>query len=275
MVSTFFKRVARHFANDVAVVTPNGKLLSRSLDEGLLKWKQLPRIERETLEDLGKYDKSLDPAPPAGGLILKIYARGLVRDAGGRLQIYRTEVLRSREAGRDHLWLTQAEWRALLPTRCEQGEQATVPGAVVDRICRYCLIDLVRVGGNGGPRRPEAVLARDLRVTIEQVAPGSLRLRLDGSARLATYDAVGDGTAKQAKVDTYQFLGFATYDRDKKVLTRFDLAAISQTGHFDEIQRKVVPLGVAFELTRGTAPADRLPPSSLSKNYFGETKRPR
>src|SRR5260370_2666433 len=141
-------RCHRHLANDVAVVPPNGKLLSRSLDEGLLKWKQVPRIERETLEDLGKYDKSLDPAPPAGGLILKIYARGLVRDAGGRLQIYRTEVLRSREAGRDHLWLTQAEWRALFPTRCGQGEQATLPRAGVGPVCRYLPVYSVPVAGD-------------------------------------------------------------------------------------------------------------------------------
>src|SRR5438552_16676509 len=120
---------------------------------------QWPAV-RKSLDNLGPYDAPLDLAPPAGGLILKVYARGLIRDPAGRLQIYRTDVARSREAGRDHLWLTEAEWQSLLPTPVRTGEKTDVPGPIVERICRRSLIDLVRVGGNGGPRRSEEVLSR-------------------------------------------------------------------------------------------------------------------
>jgi hypothetical protein len=272
MVATFFQRVARHFANEVAVVTPNGQLLSHSLEDGLKKWRQMSPAERKHLDDLGKYDDRLDPASASGGLIFKVYARGLVRDAAGRLQIYKTDVARSWEPGRDHLWLTAAEARALVPVRPRKGDHMTVPQPVVDRFCRYCLIDLVRVGGNGGPRRPDEVLAKEMILTVEEVADGVIRLRLDGSARLATHDVGSGARGKEPKVDRFRLAGRASYDGRKKAFTRFDIVAFSETGHFDEIHRKVLPLGVAFELTRGKTPADRLPPASFGKEYFAKGK---
>jgi hypothetical protein len=270
MVSKFFKQVARHFANEVGVVTPNARLLSGSPEAGLAKWKKLPAHERKRLDDFGPYDASLDPQPPAGGLILNVYARGLVRDPEGRLHIYRTNVARSLEPGRDHLWLTEAEAKALVPAQPRDGQRIDVPKPVVDRICRRYLIDLVRVGGNGGPRRPEEVLEEAMHLTVEEVTPRTLRLRLDGSARLATHDAGSGARGKEGKVDTYQILGFLAYDRQANVFKRFDMVALSETGHYDESNVKTLPLGVAFELTRGDTPMERLRPSSYGRDYFGE-----
>jgi hypothetical protein len=271
MVATFFKRIAKHFANEVAVVTPNGQLLSHSLNEGLAKWEKIPETERKTLEDLGKYDTTLDPVPPTGGLVLKVYARGLMRDPVGRFQIYKTEVARSREPGRDHLWLTQAEWQALVPARPAPGEVVAVPAPIVERICRYCLIDLVRVGGNGGARRREDVRSGEWRLTVAEVTPASVRLRLDGSARLVTHDRGSGAVDKEGKVDAYQVLGILSYDRKQESFTRFDLVGLSETGHYDDIHRKALPLGVAFQLAHGQAPADRVAPSSFGKDYFGKS----
>src|SRR5262249_13308990 len=162
-------------------------------------WQELPEAERRHLDDLGKYNANLDPSPPAGGLILKVYARGLYRDADGHLQIYRTSVARSLEAGRDHLWLTAADAKTLLPTHLQEGEADDVPQAIVMRICRRCLIDLVRVGGNGGPRRADEVLSQTLRSTVERASPTDVRLRLDGSAKLATHDAGSGARGKDIK----------------------------------------------------------------------------
>jgi hypothetical protein len=128
MVGRFMKRMAGHFANETAVVTPNAKVLSHSLAEGLAKWKELPRQERKNLDDLGAYDPRREPAPPAGGLILNVYARGLTRDGEGRWHIYRNPKAHlSREAGRDHLWLTEAERRSLVPADPKKGVRAAVP----------------------------------------------------------------------------------------------------------------------------------------------------
>lgn len=268
MVSTFFGRVAKHFANETAVVTPNGRLLSAHLDKGLAKWRQLPVGERRKLDALGEFDKSFLPPPPRGGLIAKVYSRGLERDEKGALQIYKTVVARSQEAGRDHLWLTASEVGDLLPGKIEVGSQKKVAPAVVDRISRRYLIDLVRVGGNGGPRRPEDLLGADLGVTIEGVSDSEIRIEISGSARLATHD-VGSGATKEApKVDEFELLGSARYDRSKKLFTSFQLIAYSETGHYDEIEKKLLPLGVAFELSSIDVPADRVPPSSYSPEYF-------
>jgi hypothetical protein len=256
----------------MAVVTPNGRLLAHSPAEGLKKWQALPADERRRLDDLGPYDPSRDPEPPAGGVILNVFARALRRDDAGRLQVYKTEVARSREAGRDHLWLTEAEWRSLVPARARRGETFPVPAPLTDRLCRRYLIDLVRVGGNGGPRRPDQVLANQLRVTVEEATPARISLRLDGSARLATHDPNGGARGKEPKVDDFRLQGFVAYDPGARKLTRLDVVAFSETGHFDEIHRRVLPLGVAFELARGDTPAERIPPSSFGKDYFGKAR---
>jgi hypothetical protein len=273
MAAQFMKRLAGHFANETAVATPNGKLLAASLDEGLRKWKQLPRDERRRLADLGTYDAKRDPAPPAGGLILKAYARGLTRDGAGRWQVYRNPRAHlSKEAGRDHLWLTAAEWKSLLPARPKKGDRRAVSEALTDRICRRYLIDLVRIGGEGRPRRPEHVLSQRLWLTVEDVSHTRVRLRLDGTARFVTHGRENGAAGKEGKRDTFHLLGFLTYDVGKKAFHRFDLVALSETGHYDEIGKKVLPLGVAFELTRGDTPADRVRPHSLGDGYFGKKR---
>jgi hypothetical protein len=270
MVSTFFRRVAKHFANESAVVTPNGRLLGHASADGLAKWRQLPAGERKRLDDLGKYDSGHDPAPPPGGVILRVFTRGLERDPEGKLRIYKSKVARSLEAGRDHLWLTEAEWRSLVPDGAKAGDTLPVPQPITDRICRRYLIDLVRVGGNGGPRRPDQVLAERLRLTVEEVSAKRMRLRLDGSARLATHDPNGGARGKQPKVDDFRLSGLVVYDRPARKLTRFDVVAFSETGHYDEINQRVLPFGVAFELSPGDTPAERVPPSSFGKDYFGK-----
>jgi len=270
MVSTFFRRVAKHFANEMAVVTPNGHLLSHDLDEGLKKWQALPEAQRRKLDDLGKFDGSFLPAPPQGGIVLQVYSRGLIRDKQGQLQVYKTEVARSLEAGRDHLWLTESEAKSLVPEQFAAKSPQPVAAPIVHRICRRYLIDLVRVGGNGGPRRPEEVLSGEMQVAVENIAGDEVRLRFAGSTRLATHD-VGSGSQKnEAKIDDFQLLGYATYDRNKKQFTSFNLIAYSETGHYDEIHGKVLPLGVAFELSPAKTAADLAPPSSFSDSYFSD-----
>jgi hypothetical protein len=272
-VGNFLKRVKGHFANETAVVTPNGKLLAGDPTAGLARWKQLPEDERKHLDDLGPYDPAAYGVPPLGGLIVRVYARPLERDEHGEPHIYRNPKAHlSREPSRDHLWLTEAEWKSLLPARGRKGERFPVPGPIADRICRHYLVDLVRVGGNGTPRRPEHVLAQEVGLTVEEASAERVRLRLDGSARFVIHGPEYGAKGKEGKVDDFQLLGFLEYDATKQVFMRFDIVARSETGHFDEAGRVIRPLGVAFELTRGAAPADRVAPSSFSKGYFGKSK---
>lgn len=270
MVSTFFRRVANHFANEVAVVTPNGELLSHDLDEGLKKWKEMPADQRRKLDDLGPFDDSYLPSPPPEGLVLQVFSRGLMRDEKGRLQIYKTEVARSFEPGRDHFWLTESEANSLIPDEIRTGSSSPIAPHITHRICRRYLIDLVRVGGNGGPRRTEEVRSAAMQATIENSTADEVRLKINGSAQLATHD-VGSGATKDApKVDEFEMLGFAVYDRARKRFSRFEMIAYSATGHYDEIHKKVLPLGLLFELSPAKTPAERVPPSSYADNYFAK-----
>jgi hypothetical protein len=266
----FRRRIARHFANETGVVTPNGKYLSGNPAAGFKMWKELPKAERQTLEDLGTYDPKLDPTPPPGGLILNVYTRALA-GSGGQFEMYKPKkaVARYLEPGRDHLWLTAAEAEALLPSRPRPGDRFRLPETVAQRMCRFALLDLVRVGGNGYARPPDHIRATSLWLTVTEVAGGTVRLRLEGTARLAPWDGARLKLGLGGTEDSFQFLGFLTHE-SKGGFVRFDLVAFSPTGHFDEINGQVVGLGVAFELTRGDTPMDRFRPSCFAKDYFGK-----
>jgi hypothetical protein len=265
----FLKRIKGHFANEVAVTTANGQFLSAYPVEGLKKWKALPEQDRKQLEPMGAFDPRLEATPPPGGLLLQVFARALTR-ADGKLIPYKTNVSRSWEPGRDFAWLTEAEWQSLLPATPRPGARQQVAAAIQDRLIRRYLIDLVRVGGNGGPRRPEEVLARELSVTVEHTSRSTVRLRLEGSARVSSSEGPIKG---KPKIDDFQLIGRMEYDATRKTISRFVLLAFSPTGHFDEIHNQVRPLGIVFERLEGMTPAERSPPSSWGKDYFQAASR--
>jgi hypothetical protein len=263
------KRLKGHFANETAVATPNGQFLGAWPRTALAKWQKLGRSERTRLEDLGKYDPALDPRPPHGGLVLKVFARPLERGPRGQWQVYRNPKSHlTREPGRDFLWLTAAEWQSLVPARPTKGLQRAVPTPLVDRLCRRYLIDLVRVGGNGGPHAPQSVRSQELWLQVEETSPACLRLRLHGSAR---FDVSGSEHGP-ARTTTYRLAGRLDYDPRRKAFTRFDVVALSETGHYDQHGRVLRPLGVAFELSPARKPADLVRPSSLYQSYFAASK---
>lgn len=273
MVGRFMASMKGHFANEHAVVTPGGKLLSGDPAEGLARWNLLPADERKQLPDFGAYDDKADPAPPPGGLVLRVFERPLERTADGAFKPYRhPKAHLSQDAGRDFLWMTEAEWRSLVPADPKKGDRVAVPAAIVDRICRRYLIDLVRIGGEGGPRSRENVVAQELSLTVEDVTPDTLRLRLDGSASYTTRGEEHGVQSPDGRRDDFTLRGSLDYDRKGKVFRRFDVVALSDTGHYDQIGERLVPLGVAFELTDAKLPADRVRPHSLYDGYFDAGK---
>lgn len=213
---------------------------------------------------MGAHDPDLEPTPPPRGLVLQVFSRALTRE-GGDLVPYKTKVSRSWEPGRDFVWLTESEWQSLIPAAPEPGAVQVVVAPIQDRLIRRYLIDLVRVGGNGGPRRPEQVLAKNLTLAVEKASPAMIRLHLKGSARLAS----GEGPRKgKPKIDEFQLSGHIDYDVPRKTINRFELLAFSETGHFDEINNEVRPLGILFERLEAQSPAERSAPSSWGKDYF-------
>jgi hypothetical protein len=292
-------------------VTASGKVLEANNHHGLgfnikkalEKWNALPATERAPgavkVGDIGEVDPLRTvPTPPAGGLILKVYYRAFMRD-GNKLRYVTGKDLWHDEIGKkteeafdtqypgrittaqaqpDHMWLTEAEWRSLLPNDPKKGDKAAVPAGITDRFFRWHLNPL-SVYGETTSLGPKAVRAGALSLTVDAVSATSVKLRLDGFARLGTEAPkdVAAGTCASIKQWGYEprVLGFIDYDRASKSITRFDAVAIGdhfgRLGIADSATRiGLQPLGISFELVTGDVPANRIPPgrTPTAKNYL-------
>jgi hypothetical protein len=112
------------------------------------------------------------------------------------------------------------------------------------------------------------VHSRTMTLTVEEVTPAAVRLRLNGSFLLAN----APDPAKAGRGFDGHLLGYIGYDRAKKVINRFDVVAVGD--HWSEGNRARpgrMPLGVAFELTSGRYGADLVPPQAARnlRSYFG------
>jgi hypothetical protein len=97
-------------------------------------------------------------------------------------------------------------------------------------------------------------------LTVTEVTVRSLTLELSGSAVLAT-DADLDKAKRGYDV---ALRGTIRYDRDKKVIDRFEGVALGLhwgAGTFTGGARPGrTPLGIAWDLARGDSPMDQVPP---------------
>src|SRR5215212_7609827 len=123
----------------------NPEVMRDFIRSGLGKWAKLPEAERRPgavkVEEPGKLDATYARTPPENGLILNVHARLLERaDAAGTnvqglpkagsilggLADAQCTVGNGDEASRDHLWLTEAEWKSLVPKNAKVGERSPV-----------------------------------------------------------------------------------------------------------------------------------------------------
>lgn len=293
-------------------VTAGGKVLESGgmdfdLRGALARWKALPESERAPgalqVGDLARIDaRRASPLPPPGGLILKVHTRAFMRDGEGRLRTLTGSDLCYDEAGKDteetrknrsaqgntipqahpdHLWLTGAEWKSLIPADPRIGDKFPMPAAIAERILRFHLNPL-RVYGRFGPDALERkeVRAGELNLTVEAAEPTQVRLRLDGFARLGQDPPAAVAQGKIASLTLWGYaprvLGFLEYDPRRRAFTRFDVVALGD--HFGRFGNSTVsasrlglqPLGISFELVQGDRPADLVPPGRIqtSEEYF-------
>jgi hypothetical protein len=236
-------------------------------------------------------------------LILKIYYRAFMRDGAGKLRYVTGKDLwhdaqgdkseaklestypgsiTTPQAQPDHMWLTEAEWKSLLPANPRPGDQVPMPATVAQRLIRWHLNPLTVYGETNQLGRKE-VRAAELKLTVEAVAPKTVRLRLEGFAKLGQEPPAEVALGKVACVDQWGYeprvLGFLEFDPQKQVITRFDVVALGdhfgRLGICDSAARiGLQPLGIAFELVKGDRPADRVPPgrTPTSRTYFDLNK---
>jgi hypothetical protein len=258
----------------IYMLTAKGKLLAYKnagqapdvmrevLRRGLAEWNKLPAAERRPgairVENLPKADPQFSRRPPPGGLVVDVYTRILDRDAKGGLCKGSCSTPGGDQAARDHLWLTEGEWRALVPADAHAGDQVAVPARVADRIIRYHLVDNTR--GEPSFWKPEEVRSSEMKLTVEEATGAGVRVRLDGSALLATEP----DPAKAKRGFQVRLLGYIHYNAFQKAVDRFDLVAIGDhwggatfTG---PARPGRTPLGIAFQLAAKDAPTSAVPP---------------
>lgn len=272
------------------------------------KFLQLPESERAPgavkVEEHGPVDaKIAAPEPPACGLVLKIYGRILTREADGTLRFANAAdcPLMSTEDDKhvrneswmfeshpDFLWVTEAEWRSLLPPNPARGDWVQVPETLAMRIAKFHLTPQ-RIYGEGGEWHREQIRHADVRVTVDDVTPAGLRLLVRGSCEMGSeFDADKATTPNGPLARGYaaELEGVLFYDSKKGAFTRFDILALGETwGRMGDANNKSiklerpgkVPLAFAFQLATD-APADRLIPtgraSKVRKGYLDvETRK--
>jgi len=279
----------------VHLMAPSGKFVARLVREdavavlkrGLESYSKLPEADRKppakVLDDLEKRSRVGRrplPTPPANGLVLKTITSHLERGPDG-------ELIRAKEPFaadlRDSLWLTEAEWKALVPANPRQGDQHAVAPAVQDRLVRYCLWDNYRSGDGARGVRPwrrAEVRSSRLTLTAEAVSADALRLCLRGTALIAS-----DADVAKSKIGYEAALfGYLDYDRRAQRITRFDVASVADSwwfeplhwqGQFEHYNQRVgrIVVGVAFELAPCETAFYLVPPRFLGDpEYFGKSK---
>ena len=265
--------------------TPDGQLLVYKnaqdpavmrdvLRQGLDAWNNLPAGRRQPgavrVGDAGEVDARYARTPPPGTLVVNVHTRILDRAGKGDLCGGTCGTVGGDRPALDHLWLTADECRALVPEKPHQGDKVQLPPAVADRILRFHLVDNTR--GEPTMWHHDDIRSQDLTLTVDEADADGVGLRLEGSALLAT-DADPDRARRGFDA---RLLGHLHYDAGKKALDRFDVVAVGEhwgAGTFTPGARPGrTPLGVAFELAKGTSPADRVPPQGTRDlgEYLGQ-----
>jgi hypothetical protein len=243
-----------------------------TLRQGLREWNKLPAERRKPgaikVDSLDKTDPRYTRTPPAGGLIVNVYTRILDREDGKYCK-GTCKTLGGDRAARDHLWLTESEWKSLVPADPKKGDKAALPAKIAERILRFHLTDNTR--GEPPMWRQEDIRKHDLSLIVDEVTDSRIVLRFEGSALLASNADV----AKADRGFDVRILGHVGFDRTKKAIDRFDAVAVGEhwgEGTFTRGARPGrQPLGIAFELASGKSAADLVPPQAGREidNYFG------
>jgi hypothetical protein len=223
---------------------------------------QLPESERKPSQTITDDNRPM-PAPPTGGLVLTIYDVPLLPsdaglcNGGGNAGIPGPQ--------RQSLWLTEAEWKSLLPDNPRPGTSLEVPAKLVKRICLFGLRSATAWHVEHF-WDPDSVRKGDIRLTTTEVTDAGVRMRVHGSVLLVKKSGIK--TRPDSKIDTPPELedrydarveGQLVYDLRQKKITRWEMVVLGdhQGAYWPNINRgktacnfttDPVAIGFSFEL---------------------------
>lgn len=231
------------------------------LRQALAAWDKLPAKEREPgsvkIDDPDKVDAAYNRKPPKGTLIVNVFTRILDKDKKGEFCHGTCEFTGGDRAAHDRLWLTEEEWRPLLPKSPKVGDKVAVPDRLVKRIARFHLVDNTR--GEPSHWQNKEVRKGELSFEVKKVTDDKVEMRLSGAFVLAT-----DPEAKAGRGFDLNIIGTMLVDRKGNRIERLEAIGLGDHWGSGALTGKSrpgrMPLGVAFELSRGDTPSDLVPP---------------
>ncbi len=256
-----------------------------------------PRVERPA--DMGDR-KGVPIDPPKNGLVANVFFTYLEPDGKGGLRkaLWHVEGQPGTEpgsgAGRnqvlthvDKLWLTEAEWKSLLPANAAKGQKVPLPDFLQRRIVRFYANDMAHRSTG------DKVRGAEFSLTVEEASADRVTLRLEGMTgtgvpfEAAKLDGKESHAAGLCGADL-RFLGTLSYDAKKGRFDRFDIVALgagwggnskqaATTNFYRGGEHKRWPMGIAIELLTTDRPIDRIPPQNANAYragdaYFGKAK---
>lgn len=286
----------------MSCVSPSGKYLGATAAKAFEAFRSLPEDERSPgavkVPELKPSERYI-PSPPVAGLVLKVHARPLHRDDKGELRKATVDdfpLMDGRQGLRlflepntEYMWLTEAEWKSLLPAKLVKGTKLAVPPAIVERMARFHLSPRRAMTSEGGILAKKEIKSAELTLEIVDVAPERIRLYLEGYIHTGSdYDEAQATSPNGPLAFGYAAAmhGFLEYDRKSKQFVRFDTLALGDVwGRWGDANGKSLfaerpgqsPFVFVFELANGNTATNRLPPGgnglrSIEHGYFTTSK---
>ncbi len=287
----------------MSCLTAGGKLLGHEPSaEVLATFQKLPLAQRKpsagNLRRPGPSEE-LIPSPPAGGIVLKVHGRFLARNDQGQLRHVTgddfpqlcgkdQEIHYHRflfEPNTEYMWLTEEEWRSLVPSEPVQGAKWAVDPAIGMRMARFHLSPKRALTSEDSIVDHREVKSAELSLAVEDATPERIHLRLTGFVQHGAGFDAAKATSPNGPLDFgYEtpIHGVLEYDRIEQRFVRFDSVAPGDVwGRWGDANGKSqiierpgrTPIGFAFELVDSDSPSNRLPPGghgdrAMRSGYF-------
>lgn len=241
----------------------------------LALFKLLPEEERRpALPDPGEAQpaKRPVPEPPANGMILRGYCTYLQETTDGEVarkkQMYYEENpdAWAAETQNDMLWLTEDEWRSLVPTELKEGSSVEVPHSIRERFFSTIGIDYMEGSVNALPTRESKMT-----ITVEKVRGPIVKMSLAGSGQMGVPFPEHDKDAERSRGCMLRVRGKLEFNREKEEFSQFQMVGLGKAwGNKMNYTKRAIRIaeypwlyGVACELVTTRKPVDLIPPYNL------------